>query len=116
MNVEHNQPSAIYFMIEQDLITRPVYSLYLEEAPNKKVGEEITFGSRMDKVIVPNSAVAVDMLPGGQTMIKMTSISINGDVFCMNGIVPYTVEVDSGVPAVYSPKVLTDVINAIIRS
>ncbi|KAI6646314.1 Aspartic proteinase 1 [Oopsacas minuta] len=115
MNIEYNQPSAIYFMIEQKLITRPVYSLYLEAGPNKKVGGEITFGGRMDKVIVPKSAVGVDMLPGGQTIIKMTSISINKDEFCIKGMGPCMVEVDSGAPAVYSPKAFVDVINAIIH-
>ncbi|KAI6646015.1 hypothetical protein LOD99_13268 [Oopsacas minuta] len=115
MGIKDPHPSAIYFMIQQNLITRPVYSLYLQPGPNKKVGGEITFGGRMDKVIKPNSAVSVDMLPGGLTIIKMTSISVNGDVFCMNGIGPCTVEVDSGAPAVYSPKALVDEINAIIH-
>ncbi|KAI6646315.1 Lysosomal aspartic protease-like [Oopsacas minuta] len=108
MDTKHNQPSVIYNMIAQNLITEPAYSLCVKEAKTAMDGGDITFGGHNEALVEADSGVKVGIQLKEHYMTEMTSLKV-GDVFyCSEDIHKCKILVDSGSASIYGPKEFVD--------
>ncbi|CAH8551930.1 unnamed protein product [Schistosoma rodhaini] len=110
---QNSNPTPIFMnMIKQNLVDKPVFSVYLNLNEDKTTSGEIMFGGIDDRYYTGNLTYS-DVVSEEYWMINIDGISINGEIFCPSGSIAL---IDTGTALISGPTEKINNINKYLGS